>query len=262
MNADSFFTIGSTHKVCQDYTRHGYEKSRWFAAVSDGCSSSPDTDFGSRLMVVSAIDYYLSRDRLDGELIAIRGHDCVSMFNLCPDSIDATLLFAYFDGDNIKVKAWGDGVVIEKRKSGEIFYHEISCSNGAPSYLSYLLSKSRYERFLQEFGGRRTVKTYLLGNENPLSVSGSDIKDSFGLDFSFVTADTEMVMLCTDGVQSFLDSEFKPIPLSEIVRNMTDIRSFTGEFVKRNTKFFLTRDCKNKGWTHGDDLGVAAIHVE
>ena len=53
--ADAHFSIGKTHRVCEDYARAGLlPDGRAFAIVSDGCSSSPDTDFGSRLMTIAA----------------------------------------------------------------------------------------------------------------------------------------------------------------------------------------------------------------
>ena len=66
MHADSFFAIGSTHKINQDYAWGGMPNTHWseysmsapraIAIVSDGCSSSKDTDFGSRLLAQSAKD--------------------------------------------------------------------------------------------------------------------------------------------------------------------------------------------------------------
>ncbi|HYO91642.1 MAG TPA: hypothetical protein VEQ40_08400, partial [Pyrinomonadaceae bacterium] len=65
MNADSAFLIGATHAVCQDYAVAGNGTPDERAAVSnlqanpyvilsDGCSSSPDTDIGARLLVKAA----------------------------------------------------------------------------------------------------------------------------------------------------------------------------------------------------------------
>ena len=47
MTSDSFFAIGKAHTVCEDYARDGKipDTERVFAIVSDGCSSSPDTDW-------------------------------------------------------------------------------------------------------------------------------------------------------------------------------------------------------------------------
>ena len=67
MNADSVFNIGATHAVCQDYviarsgeTTFGSPNAGPYIILSDGCSSSPDTDMGARLLV-KAMDQTLIR---------------------------------------------------------------------------------------------------------------------------------------------------------------------------------------------------------
>ena len=55
---DAFFSIGKTHMVCQDYARSGTTRAGHpYAIVCDGCSSSPDTDLGSRFLAMSFASY-------------------------------------------------------------------------------------------------------------------------------------------------------------------------------------------------------------
>src|SRR6478609_9515831 len=53
-NSDSYFEIGAGHTTCEDYAFHGSfrvdTKPFYFAVVSDGCSASKDSDFGSRFL--------------------------------------------------------------------------------------------------------------------------------------------------------------------------------------------------------------------
>ena len=56
MNKDSFFKIGSTHNICQDYAISGRDEHYKvdYAIISDGCSGAEDTDIGSRLVSLIA----------------------------------------------------------------------------------------------------------------------------------------------------------------------------------------------------------------
>lgn len=58
--ADSFFTIGSRHEVCQDYCLDINNRT---VALSDGCSSNSHSDFGSRILVNLGIQNYASGSR-------------------------------------------------------------------------------------------------------------------------------------------------------------------------------------------------------
>ena len=54
MNANSTFSIGKNHIVCEDYALAYTGPIITYAIVSDGCSSSPDVDFGARCLAMSA----------------------------------------------------------------------------------------------------------------------------------------------------------------------------------------------------------------
>src|SRR5437868_4207156 len=53
MNSDCAFQIGAAHTVCQDYAV-AHSGVPAYAILADGCSSSPDTDIGARLLVKAA----------------------------------------------------------------------------------------------------------------------------------------------------------------------------------------------------------------
>lgn len=93
-NSDAFFSIGKTHEVCQDYARAGDLDGRQFAIVSDGCSSSPDTDFGARALVMSAIQCRkeISWLPLVADWTIWHAKDIIKGYGLSPFCLDATLL--------------------------------------------------------------------------------------------------------------------------------------------------------------------------
>ena len=68
MKADAYFEIGATHLVCQDYALAFANNEYAYAIVSDGCTSSPNTDIGARLISViakDAINYLYQRGHYD-----------------------------------------------------------------------------------------------------------------------------------------------------------------------------------------------------
>src|ERR1043166_8156900 len=99
MNADATINIGSTHAICQDYA---IARGR-YVVLSDGCSSSPDTDIGARLLV-KALDQSLSTatniEELHKESARI-ALGWASMLGLPAQSVDATLLSAHVEGDDL-----------------------------------------------------------------------------------------------------------------------------------------------------------------
>src|SRR5215203_3069967 len=138
MNADSAFQMGSNHAVCQDYavagacaaTAHvdGALAPRGpYVILSDGCSSSPDTDTGARLLVKAA--ERLLRDSGGPPAEGVAGLHAeaarlalswAAQLGLRPQAVDATLLTAHVDGEELVVGCSGDGVVCLQTTAGAL----------------------------------------------------------------------------------------------------------------------------------------------
>lgn len=269
MNADSAFFIGKTHDVCQDYAKtgrisvEGKLSDRPFAIVSDGCSSSPDTDFGARILTVVANECLNNFGCLKDEWIIWRASEKMTL-PISPNCLDATLLCCYDDGEFIKVNCAGDGAIVIKFQDGHIWYCEIDY-NGAPGYLSYLLKPENKKKYVETFGGIRTVKLYIDGVQQKYVTTSCVETDPFFEKFSFKKSDVDYVMVASDGINSFTAStDAGPVPVSpiDVVAKLADIKSLHGEFIARRLKFFLKKECPALGWNHSDDLSIAAIAVE
>ena len=50
MNSDSYFEIGNTHQICQDYALSGNYKDMYYSVVSDGCSSAEHSEIGAQIL--------------------------------------------------------------------------------------------------------------------------------------------------------------------------------------------------------------------
>src|SRR5215471_7910586 len=103
MNTDFYLERGKDHAICEDFAATGMVDGSGFAMVSDGCSSSKEVDFGSRILVHAARDNLLpllaSRASFDGvdfgKATIAKAGKVIGCFAALPVSVlDATLLLA------------------------------------------------------------------------------------------------------------------------------------------------------------------------
>lgn len=287
MHADSYFTIGKTHKVCQDYARvtdsETVSTSKPFVlAVSDGCSGSPHTDFGSRFLVQStllkAISSYDNKDFAARVLTSARLM-CIAA-ELPEECLDATLLTGIVVDDKLHVTVVGDGVVTAKHKDGYTEVWSIDFSDEAPAYLSYTANPDRLEQYIKADYGFRTTKRYrnikgewdLEDTEADRVSVVNDIAVNFAVRLNFKLDDYDMIALFTDGVRSFSTKstgdkkstdvkktpDIVPIPFLAVIDEILDIKSTAGEFMNRSCNWFFNKFCHEHGWVNADDFAVAA----
>lgn len=271
VNVDAVFVQGSTHKVCQDY---GLALDpAWIPRVilSDGCSSSPDTDFGARFLVKACQEVTDQVGASEGAVsapqilaAARRGRE---QFDLHPSCLDATLaLGQIFPGDAGRALIWGDGVIGAIRRDGVREYSVIRYPSGAPPYLNYLADSARLDRYRQKFGTRYTITSYEVGKEEPVSVKEGDNRELCPHQFLFPCDTYAAFFLCTDGVESFTsreaDGSVQPVPLPMVMGHILTIPNFNGEFVARNVRnYLLGRVARKARWTHEDDLSVGGLYL-
>lgn len=275
MNTDSFFTIGSTHRVCEDYCAslmipHG-KNAGPFIALSDGCSSSQDTDFGSRLLVKSVINHYGNMECDPNEdyfLPAIWewvDANVQAIGSLNPTCLDATLLFAYKNKNNIEVIVIGDGTVAAKAKDGMIYSKTIEYKGNAPLYLSYLYSdQSRRLQREKEFDCTKIVKSKMMRKGNILNdeqVISTNIIEKFTFDVN----DYDYVSIFSDGVESFTQplietgsKTFQLVPEHQVIEESLSYKNNGGEFVRRRCQRFVP-EWKQQQMVNTDDFSIATI---
>src|ERR1051325_2992736 len=158
MNADATINIGSTHSICQDYViaRSGY------VILADGCSSSPDTDIGARLLV-KALDQSLCKlvdiGELHKEAARIALH-WANMIALPPQSVDATLMSIHVTGDDLIIACSGDGVIILESQAGVLDVYSISSPSGYPFYPSYVHQPDRLSELVTNDRHHKTIKDF------------------------------------------------------------------------------------------------------
>lgn len=266
-HADGYFAIGKTHTVCEDYVRCGtLPNGRSYAIVSDGCSSSDDTDIGARMLVLAAEQYMHINDPIETSIgfrnIADMARSVVHSMRLDPTCLDATLIIALETETQIAVYKMGDGVVAARFRNGSMTYSSTEFSNGAPYYPNYMCDNLRHEGYRAMSGNDVTITEGVVsGDVAKRTMTMLDYGLIQTIPLVFPKTDVDLVVMMTDGAVSFRKG-LEPVPVGEIVKQILDVKVPTGEFMIRRAKRFLGNYCTTQGWHHDDDFGVGAIFVD
>lgn len=278
MNADSAFRMGSKHAVCQDYAvagtwtaaaEEGGASCRPYAILSDGCSSSPDTDTGARLLVKAA--ERLLRESGGPQADAVAGLHAeaarlalswAEMLGLRREAVDATLLTAHLNGDELIVGCSGDGVVCLQTAEGALEAYAVSYPAGYPVYPAYAHQPARLRALVGAGLARKEVaRLRAVSAGARLRQDGVSEGDAMTEVFAVSAAGYRFAALLSDGVQSFLrQGQAEAVPLESILPELVAFKHSRGSFVGRRMQGFL-KDCQPKDWRHGDDLSLAALHL-
>lgn len=269
---DSFFTRGSSHSICQDYTLADGVGERQIVAVSDGCSGSPHTDFGARYLCLGAGEALRLSPTGGFSQDAVLPLACTLLGKILPvECLDATLLVAYPTPEHTFVLVSGDGVVAARDREGLLHVWEVEYPNNAPLYLSYLLNQRRLSHLP---GVNRQVTKYRLDLQTQeIKDCGTWYEDvtpsdphSFWRIFNLPQQRYDLVCLFSDGIQSFQRKTERggkeAVPVPEVLQQVMAFKGTRGEFVTRRCRRFFGRFCMNHGWSHYDDFSMGAIYRE
>lgn len=280
MNTDSYYEIGHSHIVCEDYAMAGQVDNICFAIVSDGCSASKEVDIGARILAHSAKKYLTARikDHTNHILpfslpniswsefyspVIFRARESADNLGLGEDALDCTLILALSDGVTTRVFAYGDGGIAVKYKNGFVEYFNIEFSSGAPYYMSYALDKVREEGYRNEFNQPVIVKDgkvtdgVIAENSAPRSYGIHDIYSNTSWRF----LEVDFIAVMSDGINSYekMDNKDK-VSASKILTGMTNFKNLNGQFVERRMKSFK-KECQKENIRHYDDISIASIHI-
>lgn len=270
MHADSFFFTGKQHSVCQDYARSSEGlNGQSFAILADGCSSSPDTDFGARILVQLFANEVFQREfqREEEKTFKLGGQSAqflIKELQLPDRSLDATLMMVIAFADEAIINVIGDGVVATIDNDDNINVIEIEYPSGAPRYLSYWIDEIRHESYRKEFGTKAIVRSYMLNTDD---FDGESDFDGMVWRLPLDSRKYKAIVLFSDGVHSIQRSletdtgrTFESVPTRQTLQELLAYKSYKGEFVKRRTKRFI-KEMQKRGWINNDDLSVAAIYL-
>lgn len=267
MNSDSIYQIGKSHQNCQDYTGHG----EGYALLADGCSGSPHTDIGARLLIRSAIGL-LEQKRPITEQFPLQVAEQAAKINrqlgLPSEAMDATFLAAIVDDKELKLFAAGDGHLVIGWDTGEVSHLKVDYPSGFPFYLSYSLEESRLKAFRQKKQIRDEESRLYLPEAREYRECPPEKRLSFKSEIGCLALQLEkvrFVALFSDGIDSFYSlkqTESGKLTVREssydLLPGLLAIKQPAGEFVKRRVKRFMS-DMEKRGIYHYDDFSYAAL---
>jgi len=276
ISLDSYYEIGNDHVVCDDYALHGQVNGMYYAIVADGCSSSKNTDIGSRIVAHSAVvalskindPSFLSPEKdsllVDapfpvssalGNLILGELHHMSKSILLPSSAFDSTLVLLLLYKNRLWHFMWGDGSIIwsygDQLQLLQVKYHD-----EAPYYLSYQLDPIRDHAYCEQFKWQNKEICYTLGFDSrhfsePLQPY-FEYKD---LDY-FNNYDSVSVVVTTDGIDSY-----NHLPVEIAAKQYVDYKNTAGYFVTRRMRR-IRRNCLNDNIEHYDDIACAAMHIK
>jgi hypothetical protein len=261
MNANSTFSIGKDHQVNEDYALSYSGAGVSYAIISDGCSASPDVDFGARCLAMSA-KRELQRHNLEvlgsdlfGDEVVRNAYMAMDLFPyLSPQFLDATLLMAYVKNGKLTVFMYGDGVMVHRRKDWTMGMH-VELTSGAPDYLSYRLDPLRMQAYRKIENNTKEIiiregDKETKGTQSPLTtvIYTTDVQDG------------DVIAVISDGINSFRKADNTPIPWQDLIDEFTGYKTTEGEFVLRRISAFK-RKCLKEGIIHSDDISIGAIVI-
>jgi hypothetical protein len=275
--SDSFFEIGSTHKICQDYACHGYIDNKPYAVISDGCSSAEDTDFGSRILVKSLLKNIYNPDynikSLFDYTINFANISRKSLL-LKEESLFATICLLKRLENCFEISGVGDYLIaINYEKYIKVIEYEFV--SGAPYYLAYELDNAKgRQKYFDTFGGKILRKeTDLLLNDNNSITTQEPKLENFILNkesdifFSDLVAgdNIKSIVICSDGARSFRKNVITKTskidvdsPAQESLIHFINYKNYVGEFIQRRA-IKAKKELNNDLIFHYDDLSIAGI---
>ena len=269
---DHLLKIGKTHKVCEDYIISGYEPVPYII-LSDGCSSSNNTDIGARILCLEAKQYLTyhknSIKSIDevrmGEYIIWKSDSIAMQLGLDQAPLDATLMVAYYYNHLLKIIVYGDGcIVFIDNVTGETEIINIEYDKNIPYYLSYTLEKERDKIYKSNKIKKLIDRDYIKSDRVHLLTS-TDSREEYAITYGIYPGEDKTILILSDGISTFFNKEQQEfLPIKDLIQDFSSFKTLKGEFLHRrllSKKGAITK-LEQQGYNHLDDLSVGAFVIK
>lgn len=282
LNIDGFYEIGKSHAICQDYVfTEKLSDNFCYGILCDGCSGSPFTDLGARILVHHAkkaiktqflvdpnfSEYlafaysYLSEKIIINE--AILSAERMDLPRQCLDASIWIIIVLKKDKETVySVFGWGDGVLIvketEKTTIRSVNYLPSQIGEG-PYYLNYYSDSARTSAYLKRFPDELEIENIVV-EKDKINTTKEKCPYCTPTVLKISSCDSSpihSVSISSDGLKTFNHKESEN-PLVWASKRYIDYQSFEGVFVERRMKALSRRDMKD-GISHYDDISMVSV---
>jgi len=251
---DHFYTIGKAHSVCEDFVLQGDQPTP-FIVLSDGCSSSSNTDIGARILTLTS-EHILGNSShwpLDyavfGRELISRAWNVAERMQLDSSVLDATVMLAFLHQESIIVYIYGDGCLLFTDYQGNVGFIEVAFTHNAPYYLTYWYDEPRWHQYAKYEPKPLLLIDSVNGQSPPLAFQTPLI-------FSFKLEKFQRIAITSDGVAQFVDTlQHAKLPVREVAKELLAFESVEGEFVKSHVEPLLD-ELARQGIYPADDLSL------
>lgn len=290
-NIDGYYEIGASHSICEDYVLVSKPNDNFcFGIVCDGCTGSPNTEMGARIVahhakkaidefykfdpfftMTEAIQYFIMP--MAKKIISAESEHTAQFLGLPIECLDVTtwILFGSKKENDIRfsVMGWGDGQVIVRTKNSSCIY-AVNYPSQAPFYLAYYFNYTRMKNYMKNFSPNLEFSRIIFNNGilDPLTTItiNKEIRPCNTPTILHIPNNPEdpviSITICTDGLKTFnggLQPENEEYgSLLWAAKRAIDYQSLEGVFVERRMKALSRRDAKDN-IKHHDDIGMVSV---
>lgn len=222
----SAFIKGHSHLKCDDYAIHSDN----CAFLSDGCSGSPNSDIGAKIVPYAAMQYMKTKIFYDFEdYFQYMSTILKEKFPNTYDIFDCTIGGLYLTNYRIHIGLLGDGIIYIKFKDGSVTYRKQYYAQNTPFYMSYLLSEIRKQ--LWESIPNNMLYTESYDSLLETAIIGHSTRNIFFKEYHI--SDINFIAIFSDGPEQVNGMELK-----DVLIELTDFKNFNGDFAWRRLKRF------------------------
>ena len=251
---DKFLEIGNSHDICEDYIITGLNPFP-YVIVSDGCSMSPMSDVGARILslvakkVLTKSEHeYIPLYKDFGFDVIMNANFIIKTMDLPLSVLDATLIVAFERNDYIHVFVYGDGNIFGCRSDGSINAINISYSQNAPYYLRYNIDKC--SSIIYHDSKIEQKRTRIINGKEVEEIVPYDIITQY----MFPLEQYDNVLISSDGIESF------GINVFDIINSLLNFKVIKNRFIKRRANKVI-KNLRQNGITHFDDISIGGFHI-